>query len=74
MIKQTKLMLANAAAHAEKLAASGGKNTRVASTGITFNPTVRTASNSDLSGALDIQNALRNIGWTTAKVDTEMEG
>lgn len=72
MIKQTKLMLANAAAHAEKLAASNGKATKVASTGITFNPTVRTA-NSDLSGAMDIQNALRNIGWTTAKVETGME-
>jgi hypothetical protein len=70
MIKQTNLMLANAQAHAEKLAAS--KNTKVASAGITFNPSVRTATN-DMSGAMDIQNALRSIGWTTAKVETGME-
>lgn len=71
MIKQTKLMLTNAQAHAEKLAASN-KTVKVASAGITFNPSVRTA-NSDMSGAMDIQNALRNIGWTTTRLDTGME-
>jgi len=71
MIKQTKLMLANAQVHAERLAASN-KTTKVASAGITFNPSVRTAS-SDMSGAMDIQNALRNIGWTTTRVDAGME-
>lgn len=62
MIRQTKLMLNNAAAHNEKLSASKGA-TRTASAGIAFNPSVRTEA--DLSmGALEIQNALKNIGWT----------
>jgi hypothetical protein len=58
-----------AAANAERLAASSATSVRTASTGISFNPAVRGASvNADLSGAQDIQNALKNIGWTTPKV------
>jgi len=69
MVRQTKLMLNSAAANAERLAASSATSVRTASTGISFNPAVRGASvNADLSGAQDIQNALKNIGWTTPKV------
>lgn len=69
MVRQTKLMLNSAAANAERLAASSATSVRTASTGISFNPAVRGASvNADLSGAMDIQNALKNIGWTTPKV------
>lgn len=71
MIRQTKLMLNTASANAEKLAASQN-GVRTASTGISFNPSVRAAS-ADLSGAMDIQNALRGLGWTSAKVDTGVE-
>jgi hypothetical protein len=66
MIRQTKLMLNSAAANAEKYAAASS-SVRTASTGIAFNPSVRGAS-ADLSGAQDIQNALRNLGWSTPKV------
>lgn len=72
MIKQTKILLNTAANNAEKLAASQNGNVRTASkNGIGYNPTVR--ANADLSGARDIQDALKNIGWTTAKVSTGME-
>jgi len=70
MIKQTQLMLNSAAAHAEKYAASSS-SVRTASSGIAFNPSVRGAS-ADLSGASEIQNALKNLGWSTPKV-TGME-
>lgn len=70
MIRQTKLMLNSAASNAERLASSN-KATRTASTGISFNPSVRGAS-VDLSGVSEIQNALKNIGWTAPQV-TEME-
>lgn len=77
MVRQTKLLLQSAAANAERLASySKGGNVRTASSsGIAFNPSIRGASSnvtSDLSGALDIQQALKNIGWTT-KVNSEME-
>jgi hypothetical protein len=72
MIRQTKLMLNNAAHNAEKYAASNAmKSVRTASTGISFNPSVRGAS-VDLSGATDIQNALRGLNWTAPKM-TGME-
>jgi hypothetical protein len=70
MIRQTKLMLNSAATNAERLASSN-KATRTASTGISFNPSVRGAS-ADLSGVSEIQNALKNIGWTAPQV-TGME-
>jgi hypothetical protein len=70
MIRQTKLMLNSAAANVERLASSN-KATRTASTGISFNPSVRGAS-ADLSGVSEIQNALKNIGWTAPQV-TGME-
>ena len=70
MIRQTKLMLNAASANAEKFASSSSA-VRTASTGIAFNPSVRTSA--DLSGASEIQNALRNIGWTMPQVDTGME-
>jgi len=73
MVRQTKLMLNTASANSEKLAASQN-STRTASTGISFNPSVRMqTAGADLSGASEIQNALRNLGWTSAKVDTGME-
>lgn len=62
MIRQTKLMLNSAVSNAERFSASKG-NTRTASTGIAFNPSVRTEADLNM-GALEIQNALRNIGWT----------
>ena len=71
MIRQTKLMLNSVAASAEKFAASSG-SVRTASTGIAFNPSVRGTS-SDLRGASDIQNALKNIGWTAPSKVTGME-
>ena len=70
MIRQTKLMLNSAASNAERLASSSNA-TRTASTGISFNPSVRGAS-VDLSGVSEIQNALKNIGWTAPQV-TGME-
>ena len=70
MIRQTKLMLNSAASNAERLA-SNSNATRTASTGISFNPSVRGAS-VDLSGVSEIQNALKNIGWTAPQV-TGME-
>lgn len=74
MIKQTKLMLGTATANAERTAGSQAKANRTASTGISFNPSVRgDVSGTDFSGASDIQNALRHIGWSTPKVDTGME-
>ena len=69
MIRQTKLMLNSAAANSERLASNSAP--RVATAGISFNPTVRGAS-ADLSGASEIRNALKNIGWTAPQV-TEME-
>jgi len=69
MIRQTKLMLNSAAANSERLASNSAP--RVATAGISFNPTVRGAS-ADLSGVSEIQNALKNIGWTAPQV-TEME-
>ncbi len=71
MIRQTKLMLTTAAANAEKFA-SASSNGKKATASISFNPAVRVAS-ADLSGASDIQSALRNIGWTTPEVRTGME-
>ena len=71
MIRQTKMQLANAAAIEERYAANG-KATRTASTGITFNPSVRTAS-ADLSGVQDLQNALRGLNWTAPRVENGME-
>ena len=69
MIRQTKLMLNSAAANSERLASNSAP--RVATAGISFNPTVRGAS-ADLSGVSEIQNALKNIGWTAPQV-TGME-
>ena len=71
MIRQTKLMLNSAAANSEKLASSNAA-TRTATAGISFNPSVRGAASADLSGASEIQNALKNIGWTATQV-TGME-
>lgn len=71
MIRQTKLMLNTASANAEKFAATSS-NSKKATASISFNPSVRVAS-ADLSGASDIQSALRNIGWTTPEVRTGME-
>jgi hypothetical protein len=71
MIRQTKMQLANAAAIEERYAASN-KGTRIASAGITFNPSVRAAS-VDLSGSQDIQNALRGLNWTTVRDVNGME-
>ena len=68
MVRQTKLLLSASAANAERLAASSASSIRTASTGIAFNPAVRGSASADLSGAQDIQNALRNIGWTSPKV------
>jgi hypothetical protein len=71
MIRQTKLMLNSAAANSERLASSNAA-TRTATAGISFNPSVRGAASADLSGASEIQNALKNIGWTAPQV-TGME-
>jgi len=71
MIRQTKMQLANAAAIEERYA-SNNKGTRIASAGITFNPSVRAAS-VDLSGVQDLQNALRGLNWTAPRVDNGME-
>lgn len=73
MIRQTKILLNTAAANFEKRQASNSMTAnRTASTGITFNPSVRGAS-ADLSGANEIQNALRGLGWTAPQVETGME-
>lgn len=69
MIRQTKLMLTSHAAQADKLAtASAMRTVKTASTGISFNPAVR-SNVPDVSGALDIQQALRNLNWTSPRVD-----
>ena len=63
MINQTKLLIKAAANNEERLAvAESTKNTRVASSnkGISFNPAVRTGGDV----VSDIQESLRNIGWT----------
>jgi len=66
MIRQTKLMIESAANHSERLAANNSSK-RVVTSGVGFNPSVG-GTNVDLSGASDIQNALKNIGWTTPTV------
>jgi len=71
MIRQTNLMLQSAAANAEKLSASNSmKAVKIASSGISFNPSLNSGS-ADLSGAYDIQNALRNLSWTGSRVGME---
>jgi hypothetical protein len=66
MIRQTKILLNSAATTAEKLASST-RATRTASTGVSFNPSVRGVS-ADLSGVNEIQNALRYL-WPTTTPD-----
>lgn len=71
MIRQTNITLQLAASNAEKHAANEAvKTIRTASTGIAFNPSVRT--NVELGGAYDIHNSLQNLGWTAPKI-TGME-
>ena len=75
MIRQTKLMVNSAAANAERFAAGNASEAvRKTVAGVGYNPSLRTSgTTSDMSGAVEIQNALKNIGWTQPEVVNGME-
>jgi hypothetical protein len=68
MIRQTSLMINNAAANAERLASNDSiQSVRKVTAGISFNPSVN--SNVDLSGSVDVQDAIKYL-W---KYKSEVE-